>query len=229
MTRSADEFLFGRNHFTRILRNARLRRKVHLHLHVTAQAPNKDAAAMLFREALKRQSKIDHKAYSELAEKQSLQEIAGPLLPWCWANGASEDLLWVTDLVDVAAISQQDVDQCQRSYASHWGRSFVKSNTAIYPSCSNNSSIMKGQDADALKPNDGLVPIVFGRPNFASEIRAIGKARPGTDVNVYVCGNDAVVRNLFDVAAVCNQRAEADLRTGNSPKQSYHVHFERFG
>jgi len=74
-----------------------------------------------------------------------------------------------------------------------------------------------------------MVPIVFGRPDFATEIRAIGKARPGMNVDVYVCGNDAIVKNLQDVCIVCNEHADRDRNENGIPQQHYKVHFERFG
>merc|ERR1712014_569240 len=74
-----------------------------------------------------------------------------------------------------------------------------------------------------------MVPIVFGRPDFAAEIRAIGKARPGTNVHVYVCGNDAVVQNLQEVCAGCTREAEEATSSSGLPPQRYDLHFERFG
>jgi len=76
---------------------------------------------------------------------------------------------------------------------------------------------------------DWMVPVVFGRPDFATELRSIGKARPGMNVDVYVCGNDAVVKNLQEVCIVCNQHAERDVHENGAPRQHYSVHFERFG
>jgi len=225
MTRSADEFLFGRKHFTRMLRSPILKQKVHIHLHVTGQAPNKDAAAVLFREALKRQSKVDLQAFSSMAEEKGLRKSTGPTLPWCWLNGASEDILWTSDLIDAGEVDPQASRRCSQCYQGHWAEHMAKSfrvstEVDLKPAA---------KDSGGAQSVDSLVPIVFGRPNFATEIRAIGKARPGTDVDVYVCGNDAVVNNLFDVAAVCNERAAADVKKGDAPRQSYRVHFERFG
>merc|ERR1711988_96570 len=79
------------------------------------------------------------------------------------------------------------------------------------------------------KSKEWMVPIVFGRPDFAAEVRAIGKARPGTNVHVYVCGNDAVVQNLQEVCAGCTREAEEGTRTRGLPPQRYELHFERFG
>merc|ERR1712232_248224 len=57
--RSADEFFFGSSHFARIVANSRARERIFLHLHCTGQATAGDAAAYLFREAVRRQSKVD--------------------------------------------------------------------------------------------------------------------------------------------------------------------------
>merc|ERR1719409_1003351 len=56
LTRSMDEFLFGRRHFAKIASNPRIRERVHLHLHCTGQEPGKDAAAYMFRQAIRLQS-----------------------------------------------------------------------------------------------------------------------------------------------------------------------------
>merc|ERR1712151_294311 len=66
MTRSMDEFLFGRKHFSKILRLPHLRDRVFLHLHVTGQPAEKDATAYLFREALRRQSEIDRNEFQKV-------------------------------------------------------------------------------------------------------------------------------------------------------------------
>merc|ERR1719491_1603036 len=49
-----------------------------------------------------------------------------------------------------------------------------------------------------------LMPVVFGRPDFGMEIRAIGQARPNHDVDIYVCGNKGILKVLQQTAVVCN-------------------------
>jgi len=71
------------------------------------------------------------------------------------------------------------------------------------------------------------LPLVFGRPDFAKEIRAIGKANPDHNVHIYVCGNDSVVQNLNDVAEQCDIKSEKNAGHGQ-PHQHFDVHFERF-
>ncbi|CAK0885818.1 unnamed protein product [Prorocentrum cordatum] len=96
MTRSVDEFLFGRKHFTRIAQSDRLRQKVHLHLHTTAREAEGDAAAYLFRQAVKRQSRADRAAFREEFDAQRV--LTAPQLPWCWVNRSELDVLWLSDL-----------------------------------------------------------------------------------------------------------------------------------
>merc|ERR1719362_2135985 len=74
-----------------------------------------------------------------------------------------------------------------------------------------------------------MVPIIFGRPDFATEIRSIGKARPGYNIHIYACANDTVVQGLQDVVDVCNLHAEADTQANGTAPQRYICHYERFG
>jgi len=71
------------------------------------------------------------------------------------------------------------------------------------------------------------LPLVFGRPDFDKEVRAIGKANPDSNVHIYVCGNNSVVQNLKHVAKQCNIKSKND--DGHSQRhQHFKVHFERF-
>jgi len=71
------------------------------------------------------------------------------------------------------------------------------------------------------------LPLIFGRPDFAKEVRAIGKANPDHNVHIYVCGNNSIVQNLNDVAEQCNIKSEKDAGHGQR-HQHFDVHFERF-
>jgi len=78
--------------------------------------------------------------------------------------------------------------------------------------------------------HDWMIPIVFGRPDFGIEVRAIGKAHPTVDVDVYICGNDAIVHGLQEVCLVCGEHARRDYENREADRiQGYYVHYERFG
>jgi predicted ferric reductase len=227
LSRSADEFLFGRKHLSKIVRNESLKYKVFLHLHLTAREPEKDAPAFLFREAVKRQSAVDraaHQATVAAMQEANQQFALGPQLPWCWTGGAKQDVMWVKELA-----REEDGDRaCQRTFKSF--KSFA--DVAKAPQVGIiDETVEKRSNASGSSSDDvsWMVPIVFGRPDFAAEIRAIGKARPGTNVHVYVCGNDAVVQNLQEVCIGCTREAEEGTRTRGLLPQRYDLHFERFG
>ncbi|CAK0880171.1 unnamed protein product, partial [Prorocentrum cordatum] len=111
VTRSVDEFLFGRRHLTRIAQSHRLRQKVHLHLHATARESDKDPAAYLFREAVKRQSKVDQAAFSD--EFDTHRVLTAPQLPWCWVNGSELDVMWLSDLTTASSDMEEEVQARQ--------------------------------------------------------------------------------------------------------------------
>jgi len=110
MTRSVDEFLFGRKHFTRIAQSDRLRQKVHLHLHTTAREADGDAAAYLFRQAVKRQSKIDKAAFR--GEFDAQRVLTAPELPWCWVDRSELDVMWLSDLT-TASRDEEEADAAE--------------------------------------------------------------------------------------------------------------------
>jgi len=235
MTRSMDEFLFGRKYFSKILQLPHLRDRVFLHLHMTGSVPEKDPSAYVFREALKRQSEIDRKTFQGMLNtangEDTIQLLSGAQLPWCWVDGTKQDVLWASHLVE-----NVDEDEHAINNDNLWRNDLL--------SCSFSKILDKDQDTDydcekamsavdrVRSTKDGvnwMVPIVFGRPDFATELRAIGKARPGMNVDVYVCGNDAIVKNLQEVCIVCNEHADRDRSENGIPQQHYKVHFERFG
>jgi len=247
MTRSMDEFLFGRKYFSKILQLPQLRDRVFLHLHMTGQPAEKDPAAFVFREALRRQSEIDRAAFQSMFNtvdgENTVQLLSGAQLPWCWINGTKQDVLWASQLIENVGYgddtaqhggdSQRRHDLLTRSFSTVYTRDAQKGYSESKSSGSESLSSSESFDEEAPRSlKDGvnwMVPIVFGRPDFATEIRAIGKARPGMNVEVYVCGNDAVVKNLQEVCIVCNKHAENDQNNNGAPKQHYKVHFERFG
>merc|ERR1712048_425021 len=104
MTRSMDEFLFGRKYFSKILQLPQLRDRVFLHLHMTGSPPEKDPSAYLFREALKRQSEIDRRVFQGMLNKANGENtvylLSGAQLPWCWVDGTKQDVLWASHLVE---------------------------------------------------------------------------------------------------------------------------------
>ena len=56
-----------------------------------------------------------------------------------------------------------------------------------------------------------------------------GKARPGMNIHVYICGNDGLVGDLQSVCNSCAQEALARSRQNRTALQKYLVHYERFG
>merc|ERR1712048_1222047 len=224
MTRSMDEFLFGRKYFSKILQLPQLRDRVFLHLHMTGQPAEKEPAAYVFREALRRQSEIDRNAFQSMLKnadgEKTIQLLSGAQLPWCWIDGTKQDVLWLSHMVENVGEVQEG--ECMLS------QNFTTASSA--KQSADDFDVERGMRMRSVKEGaDWKVPVVFGRPEFATELRSIGKARPGMDVDVYVCGNDAVVKNLQETCIVCNQHAERDTHENGAPRQQYAVHFERFG
>jgi len=226
MTRNADEFLFAKKLISRIMTHRNLLDRVFVHLHVTGKAPEKHASGHVFREALKRQSEVDRVVFKELLKERGLQKVVGPSLPMCWVNGASQDIMWTTNLalpsnrlrVETATNGQEKMVYDHTEEASAAGS--AESEPGVEASLS-----MVSSDGDDFY----MVPIIFGRPDFATEIRSIGKARPGYNVHLYACANDTVVQGLQDVADVCSLHAEADTQANGTAPQKYILHYERFG
>jgi len=79
-----------------------------------------------------------------------------------------------------------------------------------------------------------VLPVVFGRPDFEKELRAIGKAHRDFDVHTYVCGNMTIVKSLREICAkLTTEQSEAASKsigpTAGQGGQKYCMHFERFG
>jgi ferredoxin-NADP reductase len=236
-SRSADEFLFAQKHFTRIAETPHLRARIFLHLHITSATPEGDPSAYLFRESVRRQSLVDRQAFHEVVDSaQTVDTSKAPVqLPWPWMNGSHQDVMWVGHLIDDPSLEDtcEAAEALQGRWCQNFGRLASKSSDALHVvnpdalhtadvnidiECPNN--VVSGSS----KHVDKLIPVVFGRPSFAKEICAIGQARPTWDVQVYACGNDALVQDLQDVVAACNAQGSAAAK-----KQRYELHFERFG
>lgn len=214
IARSADEFLFGRHHFTRIVASANVKNKIFLHLHCTGQEPPNNSPAFIFKEAVKRQSQLDRKAFLDARHSLAADSlVASPTLPWAWAHGSSCSAIWVNFICEKLAEQQETelAESCQAHWSSKSRGSFTShaSVSSLNLSCSS---------------LDTMLPIFFGRPEWHAEIQAIGKAWPEDDVHVYVCGSDAVVDALQNVCRVCNTHSQKACR-----KQRFVLRRESFG
>lgn len=85
-------------------------------------------------------------------------------------------------------------------------------------------------DEDFEDEEETMVPVAFGRPDFESELRSIGKHWRSQDkVHVYVCGNDAIVQGLRSTADALNAEALANAQESSASSKKYIVTYERFG
>jgi len=240
LTRGADEFLFGRDLLSKIVQVPHLRDRVFLHLHCTAREPARDPACYMFREALKRQSKVDRAAFDQVfskIEERGAMMLTGPQLPWCWVAGSKQDVLWLSHLgkaIDLEAEALLQQSQLSESRA-EWERPKALSKHAMTLADLGKLSDKKltgnlGKDDSAPGHEVTIMlPLVFGRPDFGIEVRSIGKARPEYDVDIYICGNDAIVKGLQDTIVLCNQHSQRDAEALGTRQQIYTVHYERFG
>eukprot|EP00931_Biecheleriopsis_adriatica_P024790 TRINITY_DN15358_c0_g1_i3.p1 TRINITY_DN15358_c0_g1~~TRINITY_DN15358_c0_g1_i3.p1 ORF type:complete len:866 (+),score=144.58 TRINITY_DN15358_c0_g1_i3:152-2749(+) len=214
IARSADEFLFGRLHLSRIVSSCQMQDRIFLHLHLTHKESEHDGPGFLFREALRRQSIIDRKAFAQ-KKREAVKLKLSPQLPWCWVNGSSLDVLWVGIMAE--ALGDQEEQELANSCQAHWDS---ESRCSTSRSFSGSSSCLEhaGQSLDTM------LPICLGRPDWRCEIQSIGKAWPSEDIHVYVCGSNAVVDALQDVCRVCNSHAQKARRL-----QRYILRRETFG
>mmetsp|Transcript_78254 Transcript_78254/g.181562 ORF Transcript_78254/g.181562 Transcript_78254/m.181562 type:complete len:120 (-) Transcript_78254:158-517(-) len=109
----------------------------------------------------------------------------------------------------------------QVSSKGHRGLFTSASHSSSFSECAVNPMAPRGLHA--------FLPVTLGRPNFAKEVRAIGKARPGHDVYIYVCGNESLVKSLQDVCKTCNMRSQAAVDELQALPQKYRCLYERFG
>eukprot|EP00927_Polykrikos_kofoidii_P005224 TRINITY_DN12084_c0_g1_i3.p1 TRINITY_DN12084_c0_g1~~TRINITY_DN12084_c0_g1_i3.p1 ORF type:complete len:801 (+),score=102.39 TRINITY_DN12084_c0_g1_i3:154-2556(+) len=81
--------------------------------------------------------------------------------------------------------------------------------------------------SDLLAGDQGLpssrIPVVLGRPNWRTELLAIGDVWCEEHVNIFICGGNAMVNTLQRVSAECNT-----LRATKGKKKQFSVRFERF-
>eukprot|EP00448_Togula_jolla_P019075 CAMPEP_0170577638 /NCGR_PEP_ID=MMETSP0224-20130122/5034_1 /TAXON_ID=285029 /ORGANISM="Togula jolla, Strain CCCM 725" /LENGTH=867 /DNA_ID=CAMNT_0010900563 /DNA_START=52 /DNA_END=2656 /DNA_ORIENTATION=+ len=237
MTRNPDELLFGRKLFDKIVMHPNISDKVFLHLHLTREEPTRNASAFLFREAVRRQSKVDREVFNrELGLEDFASRLVGPQVPWGWVNRAAGDVWWLSHILQSADVVEET--QVLQKYAGSWAQGLLKnevtSGAFVAPESSGisrtRSNLSRTSSLSSRgKGPDWMLPVTFGRPDFATEVRAVGRARPRDDVNMYVCGNDAIVKKLQEVADVCNAHAEKSVLEGQKRPQKYLVHHERFG
>jgi len=253
MARSADEFLFGRSHFTKIFTKPRLRDRVFIHLHLTSHEPHGNAPAYLFREAVRRQSHFDRAAFMDVARGLSSQElISGAQLPWCWVDGARSDVLWVSSLVepdDDAEESTMELAYTGHDWAQGVGLAHGRqrqgtgllnkrgvslsslSSGACARSYETSGSLASSAQTARMAGLSAMLPVTFGRPDFAMEIQAIGKARPHHDVHVHACGSAELVEALRNICELCTDRAATTVAEvgSNRQPQRYFLRQETFG
>jgi len=254
MTRSVDEFLFGRRHFSRIAASKRLRQKVHLHLHTTARETDGSAAAYLFRQAVRRQSRVDRAAFG--GEFDAQRVLTAPQLPWCWVNKSELDVVWLSDLTTAGCGAEGEESQAPPAEPPHddgemldaaeqgvssttWALELLRRGSRrrttrsvnLAPSRTFDEGGSQGPEGDSEQEQlEPLVPVAFGRPDFELELRAIGKHWHCQErVHVYVCGNDAIVKGLRSTADTLNAEARADAGKSLAAAQKYVVTYERFG
>mmetsp|Transcript_18909 Transcript_18909/g.43975 ORF Transcript_18909/g.43975 Transcript_18909/m.43975 type:complete len:955 (+) Transcript_18909:90-2954(+) len=214
MTRNPTEFIFGWRLLQKWLAKEVLQAKIFIHLYTTAKDPAKDPCAFLFREAIKKQCVVDRKCFEEYMPHWQEQYTActpGPEFPWCWAEGGKEDLLWV---------------KCPTFDTEGVAEAFHTITASGYmPSATTTTFAEAVPNPDMQR----MIPVIFGRPNFLQEIASIGAARPTENVHVYICGNDAIVKDLQSVCQKCSQHAMKRSEEQKLPLQKYVVHYERFG
>lgn len=209
ISREPTEFIFAWNILQKWLKHPILQSKIFIHLYCTAKGPTQNLKGFLFREAVRRQCIVDRKHFkSHLSDwlKQNEVQSLGPQFPWAWAEGGSEDLIWV---------------KCQ-SLESEGVAAAFKTIHSEHSSRYSTTSL-GGEDCAEM------FPVCFGRPHFKRDIASIGKARPGMNIHVYICGNDGLVGDLQSVCNSCAQEALARSRQNRTALQKYLVHYERFG
>jgi len=218
LTRNPDELLFGRKVFAKVVSHPLVRDKVFLHLHLTRQEPKNNAPAFLFREAIRRQSLVDRSIFmQEVGQKKTASVLVGPQVPWNWVNRTSEDVLWLSHLLPID--DEGEETEVLQKYDGKWAQGLLR------PDATSSTWYWK----EKLSSHHWMMPVIFGRPDFATEVQAIGKARPTEDVNIYVCGNDHIVKLLQNICVVCNSHAEKSAKSKGGKPQRYLMHHERFG
>jgi len=167
------------------------------------QTPEGNAAAYIFREAVRRQSKKDLETFkaSPAAEPSVFPFAAG--LPWCWRHDSLQDVLWVSQLSDDSSTAQRNLPGFTRVA---------------------DDEIEGGPSVSSTLSQQRMLPVIFGRPDFGKELPAISAAYPDEDVNVYVCGGGPLVKSL---QTVCGESTAPCKESGKRGK--YNLFHERFG
>jgi len=174
-----------------------------LHLHCTQKEPAKNGPAFLFREAVKRQSKLDREAFRVTREISEFDLVASPALPWAWANGCSADVVWVNFMSEL--LEDEDRAMLEETCQLKWDANSCIGSRA--------TSLRSGSFDSRLELGNTMLPICLGRPDWHVEIQAIGKAWPEDDIHVYACGGDAMVASLQNVCKVCNTHSQKASRS----------------
>jgi len=171
----------------------------------------------MFREAVRRQSKIDKVVFDEiLKDHDHARDLVGKAqLPWHWVHGATGDVLWVDSLVE----HRVDDEHVADAHNDHWAQ-------GILPRTTTTGLFRPSKTPAGSLGEHRYLPVVFGRPNFSREIMAIGNAWPEYTSHVYVCGNDQLVQSLRDVVEECNSHVR---EAGGQEQDKFRLHFERFG
>jgi len=164
--------------------------------------------------------------FSKIDEKGSMM-LTGPQLPWCWVAGSKQDVLWLSHLGHEIDLEAETLAMRQHRGSQGAAELTTVSGKNAFSLAEVGTQLGRQEIA---KGHELMLPVVFGRPDFGIEVRSIGKARPEYDVDIYICGNDAIVNGLQDVAVLCNEHAQRDFdATPGTRRQNYTVHYERFG
>eukprot|EP00929_Paragymnodinium_shiwhaense_P026017 TRINITY_DN15573_c0_g1_i3.p1 TRINITY_DN15573_c0_g1~~TRINITY_DN15573_c0_g1_i3.p1 ORF type:complete len:870 (+),score=124.73 TRINITY_DN15573_c0_g1_i3:63-2612(+) len=232
LTRSMDELLFGRRHFAKIAALPRLRDHICLHLHCTGREPDSDGAAFLFRQAVKRQSVHDRDAFRDALIQHGGKAQPGVSLPWCWLNGSKQDVVWIDGLTNtlsdtpllhgvksddgIAVTAMTSCEGGERGADKTASPSQGSLHVELGSEKSHSSAVAAIAD---IPKGQSMLPVAFGRPDFKTEVAAIGRAWPEQDVHVYVCGNDQLIASLKDVCKACNHESSQHIKRSKTPTQ----------
>jgi len=162
-----------------------------------------------------------------------------------WANHAKGDVLWLSDLTNAPASDEPDDDEADDEEDTSKEQVSV-----LCPGMFQATPFADGgyqmmfpgpmmPSPPARSPSDDpeiLMPVVFGRPDFEKEIKAIGNHYHHLyDINVYVCANDLVVKACKDACkkaredAFVRQYREQGIIAQATPTQEFRLTYERFG
>merc|ERR1712129_221663 len=219
--------------------------KVFLHLHCTMALTDKDkqplhdGPAWLFREAIKRQSRIDMEYFRQKSkmwhDKKLVGNIAAPGLPWTWFNDGTNDIFWIDHIT-----GQTSDEECREVVVDEatdgrmsWQDKMHRMNQQgfkvnLEDAASERASLLTSTGSKCGHHNNqgigSLFPISLGRADMKTELEAIGRRWFFKNIDIYVCGNDKVVKDMRQIVVALN-----DERRANESKAIFSMHFERFG